>query len=163
MKDRTKSLIEVVLIIDISLIAITLLYIHKSKAFKSAINAISVVDSIPSEPEFMSQTPSEGLKTALEYYEIRYPDIVYAQAVLETGHFKSTVCLNYNNLFGLYNSKKKEYYKFNHWSESVVAYKEWIQKKYEPPEDYYSFLYRIHYGSDPKYTHKLKKIVNKNK
>lgn len=164
MKDRIKSFIEIVLMIGISLVVITLLYIHEGKTPKSVINIIPVVvDTIPPEPEFMSQTPDKGLKAALECYEIKCADVVYAQAILETGHFKSAVCLNHNNLFGLYNSKKKEYYKFNHWSESVVAYKKWIQNKYKPPEDYYSFLHRIHYASDPQYTHKLKKIVSRNK
>lgn len=34
---------------------------------------------------------------------------VLAQAVLETGHFTSPVCKNYHNLFGLYDSKHKDY------------------------------------------------------
>lgn len=37
---------------------------------------------------------------------------VLAQAVLETGHFTSSVCKNYHNLFGLYDSKHKDYYRF---------------------------------------------------
>ena len=97
---------------------------------------------------------------ALEYYGAKHPQIVYAQAILETGHFKSNVCLNYNNLFGLYDSKNKDYYKFNHWAESIVAYKEWIQKKYQPPDNYYAFLEEINYANDAKYISILKSIVN---
>lgn len=161
MKERIKSFFAVVLLIGASLVVITLLYIHEGKASKSLINTTPppVVDTVPAAPEFMDKEVHEGLKEALDCYEIKCPDIVYAQAVLETGHFKSDICLNNNNLFGLYNSKTKKYYKFNHWSESVVAYKEWIQKRYKPPEDYYAFLERVHYASDPKYTHKLKQIV----
>lgn len=113
------------------------------------------------QPDFFSKSPQEGLIEALEYYEIKHPQIVYAQAVLETGHFKSNVCLNYNNLFGLYDSKNKDYYKFNHWAESIVAYKEWIQKKYQPPNNYYVFLEEINYASDKEYISILKSIVNK--
>ena len=112
------------------------------------------------QPDFFSKSPQEGLMEALEYYEIKHPQIVYAQAILETGHFKSNVCLNYNNLFGLYDSKNKDYYKFNHWTESIVAYKEWIQKKYQPPNNYYVFLEEINYASDKEYISILKSIVN---
>lgn len=44
----------------------------------------------------------------------------------------------------------------------MVAYREWIQKRYKPPEDYYRFLQRIGYAKDPRYIHKLKQIVNSN-
>ena len=81
---------------------------------------------------------------------------------METGHFKSNACTNDNNLFGLYDSKNKRYYKFNHWSESVVAYKDFIQRKYHPPKDYYQFLSDIGYAEDPEYINKVKSIVNRN-
>ena len=68
--------------------------------------------------------------------------------------------MKYNNLFGLYNSKEKRYCKFKHWAESVVAYKEWIQKKYQPPDNYYAFLEEINYANDAKYISILKSIVN---
>lgn len=112
------------------------------------------------KPSFYSKTPKEGLKEALDYYDIQHKDIVYAQAVLETGHFNSNVCVVNNNLFGLYNSEKNEYYKFNHWTESVEAYKKWIQYKYDSLENYYDFLHRITYAEDSAYIKKLK-IINK--
>lgn len=118
------------------------------------------IDNKDIQPDFFNKLPQEGLMEALEYYEVKHPQIVYAQAVLETGHFKSNVCLNYNNLFGLYDSKNKDYYKFNHWTESIVAYKEWIQKKYQPPNNYYVFLEEINYASDKEYISILKSIVN---
>jgi uncharacterized FlgJ-related protein len=121
------------------------------------------LDSIPTTPKFFSQSPSEGLWDALIYYEIQHPEIVYAQAVLETGHFKSKGCNEHNNLFGLYNSKKKSYHKFSHWTESVVAYREWIQYRYRSPTNYYEFLESIHYAEDKTYTTKLKKIVSNGK
>ena len=125
---------------------------------------IEVADTIINEqPKFFSQSPKEGLEEALSYYNLEHKDVVYAQAVLETGHFTSKVCLEYNNLFGLYDSKNKDYYKFNHWSESVVAYKEWIQKKYQPPNNYYTFLREINYAEEKNYTRILKEIVKNRK
>ena len=116
-----------------------------------------------SEPYFFkSGNPSEHLLSALKYYEIEYPRIVMAQAILETGHFKSNVCISYNNLFGLYNSRKGDYYRFDHWSESVEAYKKYIQYKYKGG-DYYAFLDHIRYAEDPNYIKKLKVIVDNHK
>ena len=85
---------------------------------------------------------------------------MYTQAILETGHFTSAICQNRNNLFGLYNSSKKEFYSFEHWSESVRAYIDFIQYRYKPPNDYYEFLDNIGYAEDPEYINKLKRIVN---
>ena len=124
------------------------------------IKVVLHIDNKDIQPDFFNKLPQEGLMEALEYYEVKHPQIVYAQAILETGHFKSNVCLNYNNLFGLYDSKNKDYYKFNHWTESIVAYKEWIQKKYQPPNNYYVFLEEINYASDKEYISILKSIVN---
>ena len=113
------------------------------------------------QPEFLTSTnPESDLIDVLNYYGVQHPNIVYAQAILETGHFRSKVCREYNNLFGLYNSRAKDYYKFDHWSESVVAYLDFIQDRYKPPNDYYKFLLDIGYAEDPKYINKLKRIVN---
>ena len=120
-------------------------------------------DTFKVKPKFLTQSPKDGLEEALIYYKVHHEDIVYAQAILETGYFKSRVCLEYNNLFGLYNSRKKQYYRFNHWSESVIAYKNWIQRRYKPSEDYYIFLDRIKYAESIEYIPLLKKIVNKRK
>ena len=75
---------------------------------------------------------------------------------------EENLCLNNNNLFGLYNSSRGRYHRFDHWTESVIAYKVFIQRRYKPPENYYKFLQRIGYAGDPNYISKLKKVVNKN-
>ena len=89
---------------------------------------------------------------------IYHPDIVLAQAKLETGNYKSKACTVYNNLFGL-RKPDGSYYKFNSWQESVKAYKDWVQNKYTPPNDYYDFLDSIGYAEDGNYTNKLKDMV----
>ena len=62
---------------------------------------------------------------------ILYPKIVLAQAILETGWFRSSVCRNKHNLFGLTNPRTGKYYEFNHWTESVRAYYTKVQYKYK--------------------------------
>ena len=61
---------------------------------------------------------------------IKHPKIVLAQAILETGWFRSPFCRNRHNLFGLTNPKTGKYYEFNHWMESVRAYYTKVQYRY---------------------------------
>lgn len=124
-----------------------------------------VAESIPvklQQPEFfLSDTPNDTLVyEACIYYGIHNPEIVVAQSILETGYYRSEGCKKDNNLFGLYNSSKKQYFKFNHWTESVKAYKNMIQYKYKDNEDYYHFLDRIGYAEDSLYNNKIKSICN---
>lgn len=91
-------------------------------------------------------------------HKIYHPDIVLAQAKLETGNYKSKACTIYNNLFGL-RKPDGSYYKFNSWQESVKAYKDWVQNKYTPPNDYYDFLDSIGYAEDESYISKLRDMV----
>ena len=108
---------------------------------------------------FENKTPEEGIDEALQYYEIKHPTIVKAQAILETANFTSDLCIKNNNLFGLYDSKNKRYYSYNHWWESIIAYKKTIQKRYENSRYYYMFLEDIEYAEDKEYINKLKEIA----
>ena len=108
---------------------------------------------------FENKTPEEGIDEALQYYNIEHPTIVKAQAILETAHFTSDLCVKNNNLFGLYDSKNKRYYSYNHWWESIEAYKKLIQRKYDNSKYYYMFLEDIKYAKDKEYINKLKEIA----
>lgn len=126
---------------------------------KDAPKKVSDVKVVEVKPSFFTKSPKDGLKEALGYYGVHHPEIVYAQAVLETGNFKSDLCINGNNLFGLYNSKKKRYYTFDHWKDCIIAYKEMIQYKYKDGDDYLNFLKEIGYAKDSEYICKLKELI----
>ena len=83
---------------------------------------------------------------------------VLAQAVLETGNFSSRVCREYNNLFGLYDSKNRDYYRFERWEDSVVGYGKMIQYRYKGG-NYLHFLKRIGYAEDPRYITKIARMA----
>ena len=86
---------------------------------------------------------------------IPHPAVVLAQARLETGNFKSRRCRQDHNLFGIKHGKR--YARYATWRDSVKDYKARISSRYTGG-DYYAFLKRIKYASDPKYTAKLRRF-----
>lgn len=91
---------------------------------------------------------------------ILYPKIVLAQAILETGWFRSPLCRNRHNLFGLTNPHTKTYYEFDHWTESVKAYYTKVQYKYKGG-NYLLWLRDMGYAEDPRYVREVMKIVSR--
>lgn len=97
------------------------------------------------------------------YEEIRrngilYPKVVLAQAILETGWFRSPVCRNKHNLFGLTNPQTGKYYEFKHWTESVRAYYTKVQSKYKGG-NYLLWLKDIGYAEDPEYIRSVIRVL----
>lgn len=113
----------------------------------------------------------ENLLILLKELNIKNYQVVYAQAVLETGHFKSKSFTIGNNLFGMKVAKQRpttaagEYLghaKYNSWKESVYDYALYYSKylsKFSTQEQYLNYL-KQHYAEDPTYINKLLKIIN---
>ena len=130
------------------------------KTFNDRLAEISGNDSpiYNNEKTKSNELTIENLYAALKKHGIKYPKIVLAQAILETGSFRSRVCNEYNNLFGLRHSNG--YYVFDHWEESVIAYKNKVQYKHRDNENYYAFLKRIGYASAKDYVRRVREIVS---
>lgn len=89
----------------------------------------------------------------------KHAEIVTKQSILECGHnYQSYGAKSRNNLFGLWNHPKQEFFKFNTWQESCEAYMSMIYYKLQKEEDYYEFLDRIGYATDESYISKIKRI-----
>jgi len=90
---------------------------------------------------------------------IKNPEIVLRQAIYESGHFKSAVCLKKNNIFGF--RSMVIYKSFKTWQECVDYYKRWQDRHYtDSTEEYYHFLQRINYSGfkDFNYAKQLQKV-----
>ena len=98
----------------------------------------------------------EQVLAEIQRQGIPHAHIVLAQARLETGNFKSDRCQRDHNLFGM--KRGLRYAKYANWRDSVRDYKQRISSRYKGG-DYYAFLRRIGYASDPNYNKKVRHIV----
>ena len=132
-------------------------YIHKKRKISTLIehNNQQVLSYYTGESRELTLT---NLIDVIEEVGLSNQLFVLAQAVLETGHFTSPVCKNYHNLFGLYDSKHKDYYRFARWEDSVIGYQKFIQYRYKGG-NYLQFLKHIGYAEDPRYTTTVAKIA----
>ena len=111
-----------------------------------------------------------NLMIVIKKYGIRFPDIVMAQAELETGHFTSRSFTRHNNLFGMKLAKSRltvatgERYghaRYDHWTYSVMDYalfQSTFARKIRTCKGYMRYLGR-NYASDERYIDKLTKLL----
>ena len=103
---------------------------------------------------------------------IKYPHIVYAQSLIETGHFDSKIFKENNNLFGMKQARTRvttaQGTQYNHayydnWRESVYDYA-FYQCRYlsglKNEEEYLAYLGRS-YAEDPNYVSKIRGLVKR--
>lgn len=117
----------------------------------------------------------ENLYEQIKKYNIKFPDVVFAQAVLETGHFTSYLFRSANNLFGmkkpsvretlaLKDKNAKGFAVFSDWTMSVNDYLLWQEhvlknNKIQTKQQYLTLLDRI-YAEDKKYVILLNKVIS---
>ena len=116
------------------------------------------INDIPKSGNNLPELTIPNLYKEIIRNGILYPKIVLAQAILETGWFRSSVCRNKHNLFGLTNPRTGKYYEFNHWTESVRAYYTKVQYKYKGG-NYLLWLDEIGYAEDPYYIKAVIKVI----
>jgi flagellum-specific peptidoglycan hydrolase FlgJ len=118
----------------------------------------------------------ENLRSFIKTLNLAHPDIVYAQAMLESGNLTSSLVKTNSNLFGMkvpssrakVSVKNKSNYSYferttlEGWQMSVIDYALWQSRyaNYKSKKDYFDHLSR-HYAEDPNYVGKLKNIISK--
>jgi uncharacterized FlgJ-related protein len=91
---------------------------------------------------------------------ILFPDVVLAQARLETGNFTSKVFRENNNLFGMKLPRVRNTTAIGEQN-SHATYANWLQsvvKKHRTKRAYLRYLSK-NYAEDKKYIHKLKQML----
>ena len=102
----------------------------------------------------------------------KYPHIILAQAKLESGHFKSTIFLENNNMFGMKEAKlranlakgtNRGHAYYETWQESVIDYALYYSsylRSINTEGEYFEYL-RQNYAEDVTYVQRLKQIIKK--
>ena len=105
----------------------------------------------------------------LEELKVKYPDIVYAQAKLESGNFKSALFKLNNNLFSMKAignrpttsiGSRYGFAYFKTWRDSVLDYViyQCLYLRDKSYEEYLHYLDTV-YAEDPNYINKIKNIT----
>jgi len=116
----------------------------------------------------------EKLVQMLKDLNVKQPHIVIAQSMTETGHWKSGIFLENNNLFGMKEAQRRittaegtnrNHAYYNHWRESVYDYA-FYQCRYlgdiRNEAEYFQYL-SASYAEDPNYIEVLKDVIKREK
>ncbi len=115
----------------------------------------------------------EKLIEELKRLNVRFPHIVLAQSIVETGNFTSNIFKENNNLFGMkqasvrINTAKGTQYNhayYDNWYESVYDYA-FYQCRYlsgiDSEQMYYEYLSKSYAEAGDKYVTQIKQIIEK--
>jgi len=110
------------------------------------------------------------LYSKIKELNISNPDIVMSQAIVETGHFKSSIFIENNNLFGMKEAKNRPttaigqnngHAVYENWEQSVMDYALY-QSKYLSrfsEKEYLEYI-KQNYAEDGRYVDTLLKVKN---
>lgn len=117
-------------------------------------------------------------KKILDNSNIKFKNLVFRQAILETNWFKSDIYLECKNPHGMKRARIRKttsvgtcrgHARYNSIEDAVKDYELWqsfsmnmYEKKYnqiKTEEQYLTFLLRVGYAEDRKYINKLRKII----
>lgn len=114
----------------------------------------------------------EKLIEKIDELNFRYPHIILAQAKLESGHFKSTIFLENNNMFGMKEAKlranlakgtNRNHAYYETWQDCILDYALYYStylSDIRTEGEYFEYL-RQNYAEDPTYVQRLKQIIKK--
>lgn len=145
--------------------------------FSSGVKVNTIVEKIPVilKPR-QEECNSENVKEFITKLNLKFPKIVYQQAVCESANFQSPAFKQLNNLMGMENAKVRptvgtnvgtRWAKYSNWKESLIDYALWqayMVRDIDTEEDYYYFLDEIYCNHNLEenkgelYSTRLKKI-----
>lgn len=118
------------------------------------------------------QFSQEALVEELKKLNVRFPHIVLAQAILETGYYESRIYQENNNLFGMKQARARattakgtqlSHAYYDHWKESVTDYALYqaaYLNKLRTEKKYLNYLDK-NYAEASNYDKHLVDIINK--
>ena len=113
----------------------------------------------------------ENVMKYLKELNVKFPHIVLAQAIIESGNFTSKICKENHNLFGMREARlrisnnlgtKRGHAAYSNWKESVVdyaLYQATYLSRCKTEAEYYAYLARS-YAAGPHYSVTVKKLAD---
>lgn len=150
------------------IISIIIGIVFASKGIKNTITEHKVMVIMAQHNQFSEKK----LINAIKELNFQFPYIVYAQAILESNRFSSTLFKENNNLFGMKlptqriniaSGSNNDYAYYNKWNDSVIDYAFYCAtylSSLKTEEDYFNYLSQS-YAEDKEYINKLKLIIQK--
>ena len=146
------------------------IFIFSGMGFTGALKVNSIVEKIPvivktQEEEFSK----EWLLNKLTELNVAHPNIVYAQSIIETDHFRSNIFKVNKNLFGMkcaqsrittHKGEQFNHAKYNSYYESIIDLCLW-QEAYArnlTDDEYYQLLHEV-YAEDKTYVDRIKQLI----
>lgn len=166
--NKIKPFIIILLILNLS-------YIYKnSSSYKYEEKLISKDENIIIDTNSYCNNSfsKEEFILMIKKMNLKFPHIVYAQSILETGYWESKIFKENNNLFGMKRARsrpttsffeKNEHAYYSNWKESLydyMIYQSTYLSKYKNEKDYIEYLNK-NYAQDPNYLKKLNYIIRK--
>lgn len=118
---------------------------------------------------------SEAFIELIKETNIKFPHIVYAQALLETGNFESLVFTQNHNLFGMKEARLRcttakgtelNHAYYNNWKESLYDYALYQNRymyKIKNESDYFDALDATYAEVGKQYSKRLKRLIKQEK
>ena len=168
---RVHGIIAAVLIV-IGYISLTAMVSNaKQEGFKEALN-LPIESEVLILEETTNKFSQESLVEEIKRLNIRFPHIVLAQAILETGYYESRIFNENNNLFGMKQARARAttslgtelgHAYYDNWKQSVVDYAFYqaaYLNKLRTEKKYLNYLER-NYAESKNYDKKLINIIEK--
>lgn len=120
----------------------------------------------------MNKFSEKKLISKIKELNFKFPYIVLAQSLVETGEYKSDIFKENHNLFGMKEARvrlnlakgtNRNHAFYDEWEDSVLDYALYAASylgDLKTEEKYFQYLGQ-HYAEDPNYVSKLKKLIEK--
>lgn len=144
--------------------------LFSSLGFTSAVKFNNFIEKIPVIIKSNETFSPEEVKKEIIRLNLAYPDIIYAQCIIESNSFKSNIFKNNNNCLGMKLAKSRpttaigedfKHAKYENWKDCIKDYALW-QASYArnlSKEQYLQLLGEV-YAEDSEYKNKLIKLIN---
>lgn len=133
-------------------------------------NSIAVENTKQATTSVDSQLTEQNIYLALLFNNVRYPEVVLSQIMIETGYLKSRLCKINNNLLGMMVPSKREttainqkgFAKYTTWIDCILDYKlyqDYIfsRNNIQTKKQYIAFLHRS-YAKSANYKKRLTEL-----